>query len=119
MNAAFKLGNYEFAGSRFTDAASKAARIVLPCHHAPGLQAIDEQYLSISYSESLSEAGIQPSVGSRGDSYDNSLAHTINRLYKAELVHRRGHGRPGNPRNWPPYNGCDGSTSPDCLIRLA
>uniref|UniRef100_UPI0032204319 integrase core domain-containing protein n=1 Tax=Dokdonella sp. TaxID=2291710 RepID=UPI0032204319 len=36
------------------------------------------------------EAGIEPSVGSRGDSYDNALAETINGLYKAELIHRRG-----------------------------
>lgn len=48
------------------------------------------QYLSIRYSERLAEAGIEPSVGSRGDSYDNALAETINGLYKAELIHRRG-----------------------------
>jgi transposase InsO family protein len=36
------------------------------------------------------EAGIEPSVGSRGDSYDNALAETINGLYKAEIIHRRG-----------------------------
>jgi putative transposase len=48
------------------------------------------QYLSIRYSERLSEAGIQASVGSTGDSYDNALAETINGLYKAELIHRRG-----------------------------
>ncbi len=47
------------------------------------------QYVSIRYSERLSEAGIAPSVGSRGDSYDNALAETINGLYKAELIHRR------------------------------
>jgi len=47
------------------------------------------QYLSIRYSERLAEARIQPSVGSRGDSYDNALAETINGLYKAELIHRR------------------------------
>lgn len=47
------------------------------------------QYLSIRYSERLAEAGIEPSVGSRGDSYDNALAETINGLYKAELIHRR------------------------------
>lgn len=47
------------------------------------------QYVSIRYSERLAEAGIQPSVGSRGDSYDNALAETINGLYKAELIHRR------------------------------
>ena len=48
------------------------------------------QYVSIRYSERLAEAGIEPSVGSRGDSYDNALAETINGLYKAELIHRRG-----------------------------
>jgi transposase InsO family protein len=47
------------------------------------------QYVSIRYSERLAEAGIEPSVGSIGDSYDNALAETINGLYKAELIHRR------------------------------
>ena len=47
------------------------------------------QYVSIRYSERLSEAGVEPSVGSKGDSYDNALAETINGLYKAELIHRR------------------------------
>ncbi len=48
------------------------------------------QYVSIRYSERLAEAGIEPSVGSKGDSYDNALAETINGLYKAEVIHRRG-----------------------------
>ena len=48
------------------------------------------QYLSIKYSERLAEAGAEPSVGSRGDSYDNALAETIIGLYKTEVVHRRG-----------------------------
>ena len=48
------------------------------------------QYVSIRYSERLTDAGIQPSVGSIGDSYHNALAETINGLYKAELIHRRG-----------------------------
>ena len=48
------------------------------------------QYLSIKYTERLVEAGIKPSVGSVGDSYDNALAETINGLYKAEVIHRRG-----------------------------
>ena len=47
------------------------------------------QYVSIRYTERLAEAGIEPSVGSKGDSYDNALAETINGLYKAELIHRR------------------------------
>ena len=48
------------------------------------------QYVSIKYTERLAEAGIEPSVGSVGDSYDNTLAETINGLYKAEVIHRRG-----------------------------
>ncbi len=48
------------------------------------------QYLSIRYTERLALAGIEPSVGSRGDSYDNALAETIMGLYKTELVYPRG-----------------------------
>ena len=48
------------------------------------------QYLAIRYTERLAEVGAVGSVGSRGDSYDNALAETINGLYKAELIHRRG-----------------------------
>jgi transposase InsO family protein len=48
------------------------------------------QCVSIKYTERLAEAGIEPSVGSVGDSYDNALAETINGLYKAEVIHRRG-----------------------------
>lgn len=44
--------------------------------------------MSIRHSERLAEAGIEPSLGCRGDSYDNALAETINGLYKAELIHR-------------------------------
>ncbi len=56
----------------------------LVCHSDRG-----SQYVSIRYTERLAEAGIEPSVGSKGDSYDNALAETINGLYKAELIHRR------------------------------
>ncbi len=47
------------------------------------------QYLSIRYTERLADAGIESSVGSVGDSYDNALAETINGLYKAEVIHRQ------------------------------
>ena len=47
------------------------------------------QYVSIKYAERLAEAGIEPSGGSVGDSYDNALAEIINGL-KAEVIHRRG-----------------------------
>jgi transposase InsO family protein len=48
------------------------------------------QYLSIRYSDRLAEAGIAPSVGSVGDSYDNALAETINGLFKTEIIHPNG-----------------------------
>ena len=48
------------------------------------------EYVSIKYTERLAQAGVEPSVGSVGDSYDNALAETINGLYKAEVIHRRG-----------------------------
>ena len=48
------------------------------------------QYLSIRYTERLAEAGIEVSVGSVGDSYDNALAETINGLYKTEVSRKRG-----------------------------
>jgi len=48
------------------------------------------QYVSIKYTERLVAAGIEPSVGSVGDSFDNALAETINGLYKTEVIRRRG-----------------------------
>jgi putative transposase len=48
------------------------------------------QYLAIRYTERLAEAGAVGSVGSKGDSYDNALAETVNGLYKAELIWQRG-----------------------------
>lgn len=48
------------------------------------------QYVSIRYTERLAEAGIEPSVGSVGDSYDNALAESVIGLYKTEVIHRRG-----------------------------
>ncbi len=48
------------------------------------------QYLAIRYTERLEDAGVVSSVGSKGNSYDNALAETVNGLYKAELINRRG-----------------------------
>lgn len=47
------------------------------------------QYVSMRYTERLADAGLEPSVGSVGDSYDNAPAETVNGLYKAEVIHRR------------------------------
>ena len=62
-----------------------------PQCHEPLVHHFDHgsQYVSIRYTERLAEAGIEPSVGSRGDSFDNALAETINGLYKAQFIHRR------------------------------
>lgn len=46
--------------------------------------------MSIKYTARLAEAGVEPSVGSVGDSYANALAETINGLHKVEVIHRRG-----------------------------
>jgi putative transposase len=48
------------------------------------------QYLSMRYTERLADAGIEPSVGSRGDSYDNALAESVIGLFKAEVIRRKG-----------------------------
>jgi putative transposase len=48
------------------------------------------QYLSIRYTERLAEAGLDASVGSRGDSYDNAAAESFNSLYKSELIYKKG-----------------------------
>jgi putative transposase len=48
------------------------------------------QYLSMRYTERLADAGIEPSVGSRGDSYDNALAESVIGLFKTELIRRKG-----------------------------
>ena len=50
----------------------------------------DCQYLSVRYTERLAEAGIDATVGSVGDSYDNALAETLIGLYKTEVIHARG-----------------------------
>ena len=51
----------------------------------PSLQLLE---LSLAYTDRLAELGIAPSVGSRGDSYDNALAEAVNAAYKTELINR-------------------------------
>jgi putative transposase len=72
------------------DALEQALHDRKPCgglvHHSDR----GSQYVSIKYSERLAQAGIEPSVGSVGDSYDNALAESINGLFKAEVIWRRG-----------------------------
>ena len=74
------------------DALEQALHDRRPVHQGGLIHHSDRggQYVSIKYTERLAEAGIEPSVGSVGDSYDNALAETINGLYKAEVIYRRG-----------------------------
>ena len=69
------------------------------------------QYLALRYTERLAEAGIEPSVGSVGDSYDNALAEIINGLFKAEVIHRRGPSPKAIPRRDNPRSGLKGAAS--------
>jgi transposase InsO family protein len=73
------------------DALEQALHERRPIHRGGLVRHSDKgsRYVSIRYTERLAEAGIEPSVGSVGDSYDNALAETINGLYKAEVIHRR------------------------------
>ncbi|MET4121971.1 hypothetical protein ABIB85_008428, partial [Bradyrhizobium sp. JR1.5] len=80
------------------------------------------QYVSIKYTERLAEAGVEPSVGSVGDSYDNALVETINGLYKAEVIHRRGPWRSFEAvefatLEWWTGSTTDGSWSPSATSR--
>ena len=74
------------------DALEQALHARRPAHKTGLVHHSDRgsQYVSIRYTERLAEAGIEPSVGSVGDSYDHALAESINGLYKAEVIHRRG-----------------------------
>jgi transposase len=74
------------------DALEQAIQDRRPAHRGGLIRHSDRggQYASIKYPERLAEAGIEPLVGSVGDSYDNALAETINGLYKAEVIYRRG-----------------------------
>ncbi len=80
------------------------------------------QYVSIRYSERLAEAGIEPSVGSTGDSYDNALAETINAstgCTRPRSSTGAGRGRRARRSSWPPSSGSRGSTTIACWSRSA
>jgi len=74
------------------DALEQAVYERQPARHSRLIHHSDrgKQYVSICYTGRLMEAGIEPSVGSMGDSYDNALAETINGLYKTEVIYRKG-----------------------------
>jgi len=85
-----RIVGWRVSRSLSTDLALDALEQALYARHAPaGLVHHSDrgvQYLSIKYTERLAEAGIEPSVGSVGDAYDNALAETIIGLYKTEVI---------------------------------
>ena len=86
---------WRLAGHMRTDLPLDALEMALWQRNVPSGQLVHHsdrgtQYLSVRYTERLAEAGAAVSVGSKGDSYDNALAETVNGLYKAELVERHG-----------------------------
>ena len=72
------------------------------------------QYVSMRYTDRLVEAGIDPSVGSRGDSYDNALAESIIGLFKTEVINGKARGGISRPSNSPRSTGSTGSTRAGC-----
>jgi transposase InsO family protein len=89
-----RIVGWRASSSLRTDLALDALEQAL--HDRPGTEDLVHhsdrgiQYLSISYTERLAEAGIEPSVGTVGDSYDNALAETVIGLYKTEVIRQRG-----------------------------
>ena len=84
---------YYEAKARHADPTRRPARAQRDVTLRAAMQRVwqqQRQYLSIRYTERLAEAGIEPSVGSRGDSYDNALAETVIGLFKTELIRRDG-----------------------------
>ena len=81
------------------------------------ITAIAAQYLSIRYTERLAEAGIESSVGTVGDSYDNALTETVIGLYKTELIHPRGPWRNADHVEFATLTWIDGSITVDCWNR--
>ena len=77
------------------------------------------QYVSIRYSERLAEAGIEPSVGSIGDSYDNALPRPSTGCSRPRSFTGAGRGRRARLSNWRPWSGSRGSTTIVCWSPLA
>jgi transposase InsO family protein len=91
-----RIVGWRVSNSLRSDLALDALEQALSDRPRPGAEALVHhsdrgvQYLSIRYTDRLAEAGIEPSVGTTGDSYDNALAETVIGLYKTEEIRRRG-----------------------------
>src|SRR3954454_15861749 len=85
MKTALVLDALEHAvWARTRDGVADLSELI--CHHDAGSQYTSIAYTSIAYTERLAEAGIDPSVGSVGDAYDNALAESVIGLFKTELI---------------------------------
>ena len=97
---------WQVSTSLRSDLALDALEMAIHSHHvAPDSGLVHHsdrgvQFLSIRYTERLAEAGINASVGSRGDSYDNALAESFNGLYKTELIYHEGPWRGPDDIEW-------------------
>src|SRR5215212_1850509 len=106
---------WQAARSLRTDLALDALEMALWVRRAVPLKGLIHhsdrggQYLAIRYTERLAEAGVVPSVGSRGDSYDNALAESLGGLYKTELIRHRGPWPGSTTLNMPPWRTWTGS----------
>jgi transposase InsO family protein len=98
------------------DALEQALRDRRPAHRAGLVHYSDRgsQYVSIRYSECLAEAGIEPSVGSVGDSYDNALAEPSTGSTRPRSSIDAVRGAPSRPSSSPRWNGSTGSTTAGC-----
>lgn len=91
-----RIVGWKVSASLETGVALDALEMAIWSRHGHSLEGLVHhsdrggQYLAIRYTTRLEEAGITGSVGSKGDSFDNALAETVNGLYKAELIRRRG-----------------------------
>ena len=97
---------WQVSTSLRSDLAIDALEMAIYARGAKGLDGLVHhsdrgvQYLSIRYTERLSEAGVVNSVGSRGDSYDNAMAESFNGLYKTELIYHEGPWRNADGVEW-------------------
>src|SRR3954470_14547646 len=81
---------------------------------AMSMTSLPDQYASIAFTERLAEAGIDPSVGSVGDAYDNALAESVIGLFKTEVIKPRAPWRTVEQVEMPPWSTSTGSTTAAC-----
>ena len=120
-----RIVGWKVSTSLTTDAALDALEMAIFARRGESLDGLVHhsdrgvQYLAIRYTARMEDAGIVPSVGSKGDSYDNALAETVNGLYKAELINRRQRWENAAESSGPPPSGWRGGTTPGSTAPVA